>query len=61
MNFVFQKKCAQYWPALKTLMNCGIFTLYTTGEKQYAYYAIRTLKMTNLLVIKKKEFKNLKI
>ncbi|XP_052695812.1 receptor-type tyrosine-protein phosphatase zeta-like [Crassostrea angulata] len=44
-----RKKCAQYWPALKTLMNCGIFTLYTTGEKQYAYYAIRTLKMTNLL------------
>lgn len=54
MNFVFQKKCAQYWPALKTLMNCGIFTIYTTDEKQYAYYAIRTLKMTNMLVIKKK-------
>nr|XP_034318459.1 receptor-type tyrosine-protein phosphatase T isoform X7 [Crassostrea gigas] len=40
-------KCIQYWPNLQTSMECGSFTVHSFEEKQYAFYVIRKLKVTN--------------
>ncbi|XP_065941986.1 tyrosine-protein phosphatase non-receptor type 6-like [Magallana gigas] len=40
-------KCIQYWPNLQTSIECGSFTVHSFEEKQYAFYVIRKLKVTN--------------
>ncbi|XP_065922351.1 receptor-type tyrosine-protein phosphatase C [Magallana gigas] len=40
-------KCTQYWPNLQTSIECGSFTVHSLEEKQYTFYVIRKLKVTN--------------
>lgn len=56
--YILQLKCVQYWPNLQTSMESGSFMIHSIEEKQYAFYIVRKLTVTNKKVqfrISKKE------
>ncbi|XP_056008312.1 receptor-type tyrosine-protein phosphatase epsilon-like [Ostrea edulis] len=42
-----KKKCEKYWPDLELEMTSGKITIQLLQEKQYAFYVVRMLKITN--------------
>lgn len=49
--FFSKAKCVQYWPDLEADINCDVFTINATDERQYAFYAIRKMKIRHTMVM----------